>query len=133
MLRSAGFQLVTIYEEYGDAECRINDPVFIIDCGFKNRIVLTGDQDMVYTWAKEIKDAGVAVFVTTDNNEGPQRWGPRIIAAKEDIMRELRRRRKPFTARISREGCVTLVRLHDGKQWKAINIRKRHPSNFERK
>lgn len=133
MLRLADFQLVTIYEEYGDSESRINDPVFIVDCGFKNRVVLTGDQDMVYTWAKEIKESGVAVFVTTDSNEGPDQWGPRIIAAKDDIMRELRKREKPFTARISREGCVTLVRLHDGNEWKTIPIRKRKKSNFERK
>jgi len=133
MLRSAGFQLVTIYEEYGDAEGKIADPVFILDCGFKNRIVLTGDQDMVYNWAKEIVDAKIAVFVTTDNNEGPKQWGPRIIAAKADIMRELLRRPKPFTASISREGRVTLVRVYDGTQWKTIPIRKRSPSSFRRK
>jgi hypothetical protein len=104
MLRPAGFLLVTIYEEYGVAESKIADPVFILDCGFKNRVVLTGDQDMVYTWAKEIVDAGIAVFVTTDNNEGPKQWGPRIIAAKADMLRELRRRQKPFTASISRDG-----------------------------
>ncbi len=133
MLRPAGFQLVTIYEEFGDAEAKIADPVFILDCGYKGRVVLTGDQDMVYTWAKEIVEAGIAVFVTTDNNEGPDKWGPRIIAAKDGIMRELRRRKKPFTASISRDGCVTLVRIYDGTQWKTIAIRKKNPSNYERK
>ena len=64
MLRSAGFLLVTIYEEFGDAEAKIADPTFILDCGYKGRVVLTGDQDMVYTWAKEILEAGIAVFVT---------------------------------------------------------------------
>jgi hypothetical protein len=133
MLRAHGFLLFTIYEEYGDAESRIVDPVFILDCGFKNRVVLTGDQDMVYTWAKEIVDAGIAVFVTTDNNEGPKQWGPRIIAAKADLMRELARRQKPFTASISRDGRVTSVRVYDGTQWKTIAIRKKNPSNFHRK
>jgi hypothetical protein len=75
MLRPKDFLLVTIYEEYGDAESRIADPVMIYDCGLKNRVLLTGDQDLVYTWAKEIKEAGIAVFVTTDNNEGPKQWG----------------------------------------------------------
>jgi len=133
MLRSAGFLLVTIYEEFGDAEAKIADPAFILDCGYKGRVVLTGDQDMVYTWAKEIVEAKIAVFVTTDNNEGPDKWGPRIIAAKEGIMRELRRRQKPFTASISKDGCVTLVRIHDGTKWKTIPIRRKKPSNFERK
>jgi hypothetical protein len=133
MLRAAGFQLVTIYEEFGDAEAKIADPVFILDCGFKGRVVLTGDQDMPYTWAKEIIEAGIAVFVTTDNNEGPNKWGPRIIAAKDGIMRELRRRRKPFTASISTDGCVTQVRVYDGTRWERITIKKKNPSNYERK
>jgi hypothetical protein len=51
----------------------------IADCGFKNRVLLTGDRDLVHTWAKEIVDASIAVFVTTDNSEGPQQWGPREL------------------------------------------------------
>lgn len=125
MLRSKEFLLVTIFEEYGVAESRIADPVMIYDCGLKNRVLLTGDQDLVYTWAKEIRDAGIAVFVTTDNNEGPRQWGPRIIAAKDDIWRELARRSKPFTARISREGRITQVRIHEKGEWKSIAIGKK--------
>jgi hypothetical protein len=133
MLRSAGFLIVTVYEEFGDADGKIADPTLILDCGYKGRVILTGDQAMVYTWAKEILEARIAVFVTTDNNEGPDKWGPRIIAAKDGIMRELRRRQKPFTANISRDGCVTQVRIHDGTKWKTISIRRKKPSNFRRK
>jgi hypothetical protein len=132
MLRTAGFQFVTIYEEFGDAEARIADPTFIIDCGFKGRTVLTGDQDMIFTYAKEIMEAGVAVFATTDNNDGPKVWGPHIISAKGDILRELRRREKPFAASISREGRVALVRIRDGTQWKTIPLKKKKPSNYDR-
>jgi hypothetical protein len=133
MLRSAGFLIATVHEEFGNADGQIADPTLIIDCGFKGRIMLTGDQAMVYAYSKEIVDSGIAVFVTTDNNEGPEKWGPRIIAAKDGIMRELRRRKKPFTASISKDGCVTLVRIYDGTEWKTIHIRKKHPSNFDRK
>ena len=133
MLRSAGFQVVTIYEEYGNAESRIADPAIIQDCGFKGRVLLTGDQDLVYTWGKEIVDSGIAVFVTTDNNEGPKQWGPRIVSAMNDMIRELNRRQKPFTARISREGQITLVRIFDRGEWRSIPIRKKKPSNFYRK
>jgi len=132
MLRSKNFQLVTIYEEYGEAESKIADPVIIYDCGLKNRVLLTGDQDLVYTWAKEIVESGIAVFVTTDNNESPKQWGPRIIRAKSDMLRELRRREKPFTARISTEGRVTQVRIHDGAQWKAITIGKKNPPHVNK-
>lgn len=124
-LRLAGFLIVTLFDEYGEAEGRIADPVMIYDCGLKERVLLTGDQDLEFTWAKEIISAGIAVFVTTNNNEGPGKWAPRIIKAKGDILRELKRRKKPFTARIGPEGRVTRVRLHDGLHWKTIEIGKK--------
>ena len=117
--------MVTLYDEYGDSESRIADPVIIYDCGFKNRVLLTGDQDLAYTWAKEIIEAQIAVFITTDNNEGPKQWGPRIVLAKDEIIRELRRRTKPFVARISKDGCLTMVRVFDGSEWKTIHIQKK--------
>jgi hypothetical protein len=125
MLREAGFIVFTHYDEYGDAGHGIADPVIIEDCGLKNRVLLTGDQDLVYTWALEIRQAHIAVFVTTDNNEGPDKWGPRIISAKDDIWRELARRDKPFTGRISRDGRVTQVRLFEKGRWKTIVISKK--------
>lgn len=134
MLRSAKFLVVTLYDEYGDAESRIADPVMICDCGLKGRVLLTGDQDLAFTWAKEIAEAQIAVFVTTNNNEGPHQWGPRIIKAKQDILRELKRREKPFTARISTDGRITQVRVYDGTRWKAITIGRRnapHVSKFK--
>jgi len=124
MLREAEFVVVTIYDEFGDAESKIADPVMVYDCGLKGRVLLTGDQDLVYTWAKEIVEAKIAVFVTTDNNEGPKHWGPRIISAQKDILRELARREKPFTARISREGLVTQVRTYERGEWKTIQVGK---------
>jgi len=133
MLRDAGFIVRTTFDEYGEAESRIADPVIIASCGLLNRVLLTGDQDLVRSWNKEIIQAGIAVFVTTDNNEGPKQWGPRIIAAKKDIIRELRRRTKPFTASIAKEGRVSAVRIYDGTEWQTIQIRKKNPSNYERK
>ena len=127
MLRSAGFLIVTLFDEYGDAESKIADPVMIYDCGFKSRVLLTADQDLIFTWAKEIADAGIAVFVTTNNNEGPKQWGPRIVAAKHFIMRELKRRRKPFAAKISTQGRITQVRLYESGQWNTISIGTRNP------
>lgn len=127
MLRRVGFQLVTHYEEYGQERSAIGDPAIIADCGLKNRVLITGDQNMVYDYTKEIIEARIAVFVTTDNNEGPNQWAPRIISAESDIRRELRRRRKPFTARISTAGSVTQVRTYVGGTWKTTQIGKRNP------
>lgn len=127
MLRSAGFIIFTLYNEYGDAESRIADPVMICDCGFKGRVLLTADKDMVYAWAKEIAEAGIAVFVVTNNNEGPKQWGPRIIAARGYMLRELRRRTKPFTAMISPEGRISHMRIYEDGAWRAITIPKKNP------
>ncbi len=127
MLRAAGFLVVTLYDEYGDAESKIADPVMIYDCGLKGRVLLTADQDLVFTWAKEIVDASIAVFVTTNNNEGPKQWGPRIISAKKQILKELKRRETPFTARIAREGRVSQVRVYNGREWKTIGVPKKNP------
>lgn len=132
MLRDAGFILRTTYEEYGEADYLIADHVIIASCGLLNRVLLTGDQDLLRSWNNEIIQAKIAVFVTTDNQEGPNQWAPRIIAARSDIMRELARRQKPFTASIAKEGRISLVREHDGTEWKSITIRKKNPSNYER-
>jgi hypothetical protein len=133
MLRDAGFIIRTMFDEYGEAESRIADPVMIASCGLLNRVLLTGDRDLVRSWNKEIIQAGIAVFVTTDNREGPKQWGPRIIAAKDGMLRELKRRDKPFTASISKEGQIAQVRIYDGTQWNAITIKKKNASNYERK
>jgi hypothetical protein len=127
MLRSADFLIVTLFDEYGEAESKIADPVMICDCGLKGRVLLTGDKELVFTWAKEIIEAGIAVFVTTNNNEGPKQWGPRIITARENIFRELGRRERPFTAKISTDGRITQVRIHDGKTWKVVSIGRKNP------
>lgn len=132
LLRPSGFTIVTHYEEYGDEGHNIGDPAIIHDCGIKNRALLTGDKDLVHTYAREIREAKIAVFVTTDNTEGPQKWGPRIIAARSDILRELKRREKPFTALISREGRISHVRLYENRQWKTIPIGKKNPPHVNR-
>jgi hypothetical protein len=129
ILRGAGFHIVTLYEEYGDAEAKIADPVMIYDCGFKERVLLSGDRDLIFTWAREIKEAQIAVFVTTDNNGGPKVWAPIVIQARPDILRELRRRTKPFTANIGREGRITQVRVPDGPKWRTIPVGKTIPSH----
>jgi hypothetical protein len=131
-LRDAGFVIRTLFEEFQEAESRIIDPVIIQHCGLMDRVLLTGDQDLIRTWNKEIIQAEIAVFITTENNEGPSAWVPRIIAARPAMLRELGRRQKPFTGSISKEGHIAQVRVYEGTQWKAIAIKKKNPSNYER-
>lgn len=132
MLRASGFCIVTHFEEYGDEGHMLVDPAIIADCGLKNRVLLTGDQDLVYQYAAEIRDAKIAVFVTTENNEGPDVWAPRIASAKPDILKELRRRKKPFCARITSEGRVGQVRVYEAGDWKTISIGTKNPPHENR-
>jgi hypothetical protein len=132
LLRPNGFTIVTHFEEYGEEGHNVGDPAIIHDCGIKDRVLLTGDKDLVHTYAREIREAKLAVFVTTDNMEGPQKWGPRIISARSDILRELKRREKPFTAVISSQGRVSHVRLHEHGQWKVLTIGKKNPPHVNK-
>lgn len=132
LLRASGFLLVTHFEEYGDEGHKIGDQAIIQDCGRKNRVLLTGDQDLIHTYAREIREAKIAVFVTTDNQEGPSAWGPRIIAARSGVLRELTRRTKPFTAAISKEGRISHVRMYERGQWKTTIIGKKHSPHANR-
>jgi hypothetical protein len=135
ILREEGFILITTFDEFGEADSKISDPTIIQDCGFKGRVLLTGDKELPYLWAKEIQEAKIAVFVVTNNNEKPEIWGPRIIHAKSDIWRELRRRDKPFTAIISTEGRVSQVRVFTGSEWHTIQIGKKnqpHVSKYKK-
>jgi hypothetical protein len=127
MLRSAGFIIVTLYDEYGDSESRIADPVLIRDCGFKGRVLLTADKEMISTWAEEIAEAEIAVFVVTNNDEGPRQWGPRIVAARKFIARELKRRTKPFSALISSDGRISQVRIYADGNWRTIPVPRKNP------
>jgi hypothetical protein len=132
ILRAAGFLIRTLYDEYGDAESKIADPAMINDCGLKGRVLLTADMDLISTWTKEIVEARIAVFVTTNNNEGPKQWGPRIIAARKFMMRELQRRERPFAAKISTDGRISQVKLFEHGQWITIQIPKKNPPHVNR-
>jgi hypothetical protein len=132
MLRQHDFILVTMFEEFGEADSRITDPTMIYDCGLKNRVLLTADKELPYLWAREMLDAKIAVFVVTNNNEGPQARGPRIVHAKRDILRELRRRERPFAAKISTDGRVTQVRIYNESKWVAIEVGKKNPPHVNR-
>lgn len=132
ILRASDFLVITHFDEYGDEGHKIGDQAIIQDCGRKNRVLLTGDQDLIHTYAREIREAKIAVFVTTDNQEGPAKWGPRIISARNYIWRELARRTKPFTATISKEGRISQVRIYEHAQWKTIVIGKKNLPHVNR-
>jgi len=86
---------------------------------------LTADADLEFTYAAEIRGAKIAVFILTNNHEGPDVWGPRVVSAKSYIERELGRRRKPFAAHITTESRINQVRLYYKKKTRVIKIAKK--------
>jgi len=124
ILRAAGFKLETHLERYGSARDTEPDPNIALECGKQKNVLITADPDFEYTYGKEVLQAKIAVFFLTNNHDGSEAWGARILNAHADMTRELGRRRKPFVAHIITEGRVNLVRLYYKKKIKTIHIRK---------
>jgi hypothetical protein len=125
-LRSSGFKLIAHRDVYGpNPRNGIEDPEVIAYCGrVRNKLVLlTADKDLEFTYAPEIRKAGIAIFVVSNNREGPDIWLPRLLSARLDMERELCRRAKPFAARINAEGRVSQVRRYFKKKDKVWHIR----------
>lgn len=75
-------------------------------------------------YAREIRAAKIAAFVIGNNHEGPEKWGPRIVAAKDEIFLELKRRKKPFVGLISDTGRVSKLWLYKRNTIKEIPLAK---------
>ncbi len=121
ILRAADFTLITHTQVYKDRQ-DVKDPEIIADCGKAKTVLLTADSDLEFSYAAEINAAKIAVFVLSNNNDGPEKWGPRIINARQDMEREIRRRRKSFSAQINAEGRVSRVRIYYRRKTKEIHI-----------
>jgi hypothetical protein len=128
ILRAAGFEVVTHQERYGTQRGTEPDPDIAIECGKQRNVLITADPDFEHIYGAEVRDAKIAVFYLTNNHEGAEIWGARILAAHADMERELGRRRKPFVAHITAEARVSLVRLYYRKKIKTIYIRKQKDS-----
>jgi predicted nuclease of predicted toxin-antitoxin system len=121
ILRAAEFTLITHTQVYKTRQ-NVKDPEIIADCGKARTVLLTADTDLEFSYAAEINEAKIAIFVLSNNNDGPEKWGPRIINARQDMDRELGRRRKSFSAQINTEGRVCRVRIYYRKKTKEIHI-----------
>src|SRR5207248_1743193 len=93
-------------------------------CGRQKNVLITADPDFEHTYGTEVWQARIGVFYLTNNHDGAEIWGSRILSAHADMTRELGRRRKPFVAHITTEGRVSMVRLYYKKKIKTIHIRK---------
>lgn len=121
ILRSAGINLVTHRERYGKVG-GIPDPQVIADCGTTNTILLTADSNLETTWAAEITKAKIGVVILSNNTDGADKWGQRIIQGMAEICAQLNKRKKPCAVCLTPLGEVNRVRLYRRKESHVIHI-----------
>ena len=112
-LRSAGYDLVTYWDDYGRVYRQsVPDPEIIARCGERKHILITADRKLEYTYAPEILAAKIGVVLMPTNNDGVDSWMRRLIAAQERVRAQIAKRRKPYLIRIALDGTLTKLRLY---------------------
>lgn len=100
ILRAAGFR-VEVHDDVYYGRQDVLDPDIIAHCGKNRWFLLTGDIDLLTRYSEEIRRAALGVFCQANNHDGPKLWGPRIIAARNAIVRAANVRQRPFAAMIT--------------------------------
>lgn len=122
-LRPAGFDILTHQSHFGAQHQRISDPEVISHCGREHRVLITADGDFAFMYAAEIRVSKIAVFVLSNNHDGPVQWARRIISAKEQIFQQASKRKKPFVAHINEAGSVTRITVYRRNKTKEISVK----------
>ncbi len=89
------------------------DPEIIELCGRQDWRLITSDKNMPTTWIREIKTAQIGIFLLSNQNDGSDVWGRRIIACDDQITHEAINRERPFVARISDGGKLYMLSTLD--------------------
>lgn len=121
LLRAAGYRVITHFERYGEVD-GIEDPQIIADCGIHKSVLLTGDSDLETTWAAEIEQAKIAVVILTNNSDGADKWGERLIRGRTAIVEKLRSYRRPCALRFGRDCKVVKVHLYGKRRATTIML-----------
>ena len=124
-MRAAAFTVITHQERYGTQRGSEPDPEIALECGRQKNVLIAADPDFEHLYAAEVRQAKIAVFYLTNNHDGPEKWGARILSAKDEIMEQLGIRRKPFVAHITVEGHINQVKLLYRKKIKTIKLRRK--------
>jgi hypothetical protein len=121
ILRTDGYKVITHPEWYGVRE-GVPDPEIIADCGAKKVVLLTADSDLETTWAAEIEVARISVVILTNNTDGADKWGARLIAGHKNLTEHLRKHKKPCAIRFSCDAKASKVRLYGKRRAKVFPV-----------
>jgi uncharacterized protein with PIN domain len=112
-LRTAGFTVQRFPEwfqdEHGQTKRNVGDPEVIRFCHKNGWLLVTRDHEMKNTHREEIKRTEVAILATAHNSlEDQDEWVAAIINLKSRILREFRKRERPWFGTFSRTANLTI-------------------------
>jgi predicted nuclease of predicted toxin-antitoxin system len=106
-LRTAGFTVQRFHEwfkdESGQARRNVEDPEVIRFCHKNGWLLVTKDHEMKNTHYEEIRRTEIAILATANNKAGSDdEWVVALINLKTRILREFKKRQRPWFATFSR-------------------------------
>jgi predicted nuclease of predicted toxin-antitoxin system len=112
-LRTAGFTVQRFPEWFHDEEGRpirnVLDPEIIRFCHRNGWLLVTRDHEMRNLHREEIRKSEVAIIATAHNSaEDQDEWVAALINLKSRILREFRKRERPWFATFSRTAILTI-------------------------
>lgn len=115
-LRTAGFTVQRFPEwfkdEHGNVRKNVEDPEVIRFCHKNGWLLVTRDHEMKNTHREEIKRTDVAILATAHNSsEDQDEWVVAVINLKTRILREFKKRQRPWFATFSRTARLTIATI----------------------
>ena len=112
-LRTAGFTVQRFHEwfldEHGKPLKNVPDPELIKFCNKNGWLLVTRDHEMKNLHRQEIGRSHVAILATANNNHCDlDEWVAAIINLKSRILREFKKRERPWFATFSRTANLTI-------------------------
>jgi len=113
-LSTAGFTVQRFPEwfkdENGDVRRNVEDPEVIRFCQKTGWMLVTRDHEMKSTHREEIKRTDVAILATAHNSsENQDEWVAALINLKSRILREFKKRERPWCGTFSRTANLTIA------------------------
>lgn len=115
-LRTAGFTVQRFPEwfvdENGEVTRNVEDPEVIRFCHKNGWLLLTRDHEMKNLHRAEIRRTDIAILATAHNSARDQdEWVAAVINLKTRILREFKKRERPWFGTFSRTGALTIATI----------------------
>jgi predicted nuclease of predicted toxin-antitoxin system len=115
-LRTAGFTVQRFPEwftdENGNVRKNVEDPEVIRFCNKHGWMLVSRDHEMKHLHRLEISKTEVAILATAHNScEDQDEWVAALINLKRRILREFKKRERPWFATFSRTANITIATI----------------------